>query len=142
VLQFSARRNYVRPNRLGGIYIPSLMRLRSSFLRFALPLLLAVLVLLTQTLALAHRSAHPNSGQRAAIAALVSGSALDLLFGHGSGSACDSFDAATGHDINPGHYAPAVIATSYSNGAPLASLAALFAAHPAGLFRARAPPQA
>ena len=117
------------------------MRLRSTFLRRTLPLLLATLVMLAQTLALAHRAAHPNAGQGAAIAIVVPGTALDMLFGHAKGSACDGFDAALGHDINPGHFSPQVFAGSYAHSVVVASAVVFAAAHPAGLFRARAPPQ-
>ncbi len=116
---------------------------RSRSLRRFLPLLLAVLVLLAQTIALSHRTAHPNTGQRNIAAVnLVPGSALDLLFGHASGTACDDFDAALGLDLNPGHYAADVVALVQDAANPAVEPATLHGAHPAGLSLARAPPQA
>ena len=117
---------------------------RSHFLHRTLPLLLAVLVLLAQTLALAHRTAHPHTGQRAGltIATVVPGSALDLLFGHANGAACDDFDAALGLDLNPGQYTPGIVAAIYANAAPVAPLSSVVASRPPALFLARAPPHA
>ena len=110
-----------------------------------LSLLLALVVLLAQTLVPAHRAAHPNAGARAAsatVASVAPGSALDLLFGHTSGAACDAFDAAFAHDFNPDTFAPSVIAFVSTHAAPAAPAAFLAASHPPGLFRARAPPPA
>ena len=118
--------------------------IRPQLLCRALPLLLAILVLLAQTLTFTHRAAHPNNGQRAVVAntANTAGSALDLLFGHTNGAACDEFDAALGLDINPGQYTPDVVAAVYANAAPAAPAQSSIALHPSGLFLARAPPRA
>ena len=118
--------------------------IRPQLLRRTFPLLLAVLVLLAQTIALSHRTAHPNSGQRLTgqIAAVVPGSALDLLFGHTNGAACDDFDAALGLDLNPGQYAPGIVAIADAGTAPVLPAASFLASHPPGLFLARAPPRA
>lgn len=109
-----------------------------------LPLLLALVVLLAQTLVPTHRAAHPNAAARTASASVVSvapGSALDLLFGHTSGAACDAFDAAFGHDFNADAFAPSTIVFAPTHAAPESPAAFLAASHPPGLFRARAPPQ-
>ena len=103
-----------------------------------------MLVLLAQTLALAHRTVHPNTGVRAAVATVpdASGSALDGLFDHLDDSACDDLDAALGLDINPGQYAHATVAPDYANAAPAAPAQSPLALHPPGLSLARAPPRA
>ncbi len=117
--------------------------LATRSLRRFLPLLLAVLVLLAQALALSHRTAHPNTGQRTIAALSVApGSALDMLFGHASGAACDDFDAALGLDLNPGQYSPDVVALVQGEVEVASQPAALDSVHPAGLSLARAPPRA
>ena len=121
-----------------------LFALRRHFLPRALPLLLAILVLLAQTLALTHREVHPNTGKRdvPTIAAVATGSALDLLFGHTNGAACDDFDAAFGLDINPGQCKPDMVAPDYASAASVALAQSNLLSHPPGLFLARAPPRA
>ena len=118
--------------------------IRPQLLRRTFPLLLAVLVLLAQTIALSHRTAHPNTGQRAGltVATVIPGSALDLLFGHTNGAACDDFDAALGLDLNPGQYTPGIVAVADASTAPVLPAASSLASHPPGLFLARAPPRA
>ncbi len=116
-------------------------------MRHAFPLLLAILVLLAQTIALTHRTAHPNTGLRAPATMVATGadttaSVLDSLFGHADEKACADFDAALGLDINPGLYAHTVVAEAYTQAVPAALVQSPLARHPPGLFLARAPPRA
>ena len=117
---------------------------RRHFSRHVLSVLLAFLVLLGQTLALTHRHLHPNNGVREApaIAPIATTTALDPLFGHTNGAACDAFDAAFGNDINPGYCLPDMAATEYAAVALVAVAQSNLFSHPFGLFLARAPPRA
>ena len=117
---------------------------RRLFLRHVFTVLLAFLVLLGQTLALTHRHLHPNNGVREAptIATIATTTALDPLFGHTNGTACDAFDAAFGNDINPGQRLPDMAATEYVAVTLVAVAQSNLFSHPFGLFLARAPPRA
>ena len=117
---------------------------RRHFSRHVLTLLLAFLVLLGQTLALTHRHLHPSNGVRElpTIAPLATTTALDPLFGHTNGAACDAFDAAFGNDVNPGQCLPDMVAPEYVAVASVAVAQSNLFSHPFGLFLARAPPRA
>jgi hypothetical protein len=136
--------------------------MRSLLLRRVLPPLLAILVLLAQTLAYMHRSAHPSASPRAAtlsslsllcrndcapdarLAVAVAGaSLLDKLFGHAAGgAACDDFDATIGLDLNPAHPTLAVVASLDEHAVPVGFSSPAPASFPPGLSLARAPPRA
>ncbi len=135
--------------------------MRSLLLRRVLPPLLAILVLLAQSLAYMHRSAHPNANPRAAALSSSSSSLLcrsdctsdarvvaagasllDKLFGHAAGTACDDFDAALGLDLNPAHPTLAVVASLDEHVIPIGFSSPAPASFPAGLSLARAPPRA
>ncbi|HEX9391553.1 MAG TPA: hypothetical protein VF928_09600 [Usitatibacteraceae bacterium] len=137
--------------------------MRSLLLRRVLPPLLAILVLLAQSLAYMHRSAHPNANPRAAALSSPSpspsllcrsdctsdarvvaagASLLDKLFGHAAGTACDDFDAALGLDLNPAHPTLAVVASLDEHVIPIGFSSPAPASFPAGLSLARAPPGA
>ena len=131
-------------NTLIDIRLNRVLPTRIKFLRRTLPLLLAILVLLAQTLALSHRTAHPATGLHVplAMAAATTDSISSSLFGHTDIIACDDFDAALGLDINPGQFADAAIAQAYADATPATVSQSSLAQHPPGLFLARAPPRA
>ncbi len=106
--------------------------------------LLAVLLLLAQTLGLMHGVAH--AGQRASQAMSAQGagdgSGWNDLFGHSAGAACDDWSAAFAPDANPaaGHVdIPAVRIESCDL---CTESQPAFVAAPNGFFLARAPPRA
>jgi len=117
---------------------------RQYFRRQTTLQLLAILLLIAQTLGLMHGVAH--AGQRAsqAMSAQVSADASSWtdLFGHSAGTGCDDWSAAFAPDANPdvGHVdVPAVLLATCEL---LFVARTEFSAAPYGLFLARAPPRA
>ncbi len=104
--------------------------------------LLAVLLLLAQTLGAMHRVAHAGIATPQQIsAAAAQGNGWNDLFGHDAGAGCDDWNAAFSADANPDTGVPDLAIIAADSSAPVSYFQQYFVNAPEGLSLARAPPR-
>lgn len=129
---------------LTGSVTPVIAALNRILSRKAALHLLAVLLLLAQTLGAMHRVAHAGQGAapQVAAAAQAHDGVWNDLFGHDAGTSCDDWNAAFASDTNPGSGSPDVAVIAVEAIAPVPVLSHYLPATPHGFSLARAPPRA
>ncbi len=105
--------------------------------------MLAILVLLAQTLAMTHKVVHAGqfAPQSASVKMAGEGNVWSDLFGHDAGAACDEWNASFALDANPDAGHVDISAVQADDTVVVAPVQTAVSAPRTGLFLARAPPR-